>query len=81
MIGVVVSRLVSVQYVYAEIGVQYGVVFVCMYYGSGECGVYAIAAAAFTLAERNVYTLNDKLVAVFRKFCACSLWSQSWMLD
>ncbi|KZV45165.1 hydroxymethylglutaryl-CoA lyase, mitochondrial [Dorcoceras hygrometricum] len=46
----------------------------------GECGVYAIAAAAFTLAERNVYTLNDALVAAFRKFCACSLWNQSWML-
>ncbi|KZV34340.1 hypothetical protein F511_35640 [Dorcoceras hygrometricum] len=26
---------------------------------SGECGVYAIAAATFTLAEQNVYTLND----------------------
>ncbi|KZV37111.1 hypothetical protein F511_12746 [Dorcoceras hygrometricum] len=40
---------------------------------SGECGVYAIAAAAFTLAEWNVYTLNDALVADFRKFCICSL--------
>ncbi|KZV39851.1 hypothetical protein F511_29888 [Dorcoceras hygrometricum] len=48
---------------------------------SGECGVYAIAAAAFTLSERNVYTLNDAEVEAFRKFCACSLWSQSWMLD
>ncbi|KZV41307.1 hypothetical protein F511_38698 [Dorcoceras hygrometricum] len=48
---------------------------------SGECGVYVIAAASFTLAERDVYTLNDAVVAVFRKFCACSLWSRSWMLD
>ncbi|KZV36110.1 hypothetical protein F511_23242 [Dorcoceras hygrometricum] len=48
---------------------------------SGECGVYAIAAATFTLANRNVYTLNDAVVADSRKFCTCSLWNQSWMLD
>ncbi|KZV33535.1 hypothetical protein F511_18098 [Dorcoceras hygrometricum] len=48
---------------------------------SGECGVYAVVAAAFTLAEQNVYTLNDALVAAFGKFCTCSLWSQTWILD
>ncbi|KZV45440.1 sentrin-specific protease 1-like, partial [Dorcoceras hygrometricum] len=48
---------------------------------SGECGVYAIAAATFTLADRSVYTLNDAVVADFRKFFTCSLWDQSWLLD
>ncbi|KZV17590.1 hypothetical protein F511_37210 [Dorcoceras hygrometricum] len=48
---------------------------------SGECGVYAIAAATFTLAERNVYTLNDVVVADFRKIFTCILWNQSSMLD
>ncbi|KZV36747.1 hypothetical protein F511_39292 [Dorcoceras hygrometricum] len=48
---------------------------------SGECGVYAIAAATFTLADRDVYTLNDAIVADFRKFFTCCLWDQSWLLD
>ncbi|KZT75352.1 hypothetical protein F511_47624 [Dorcoceras hygrometricum] len=48
---------------------------------SGESGVYAIAAAAFTLADRDVYTLNDAIVADFRKFFTCCLWDQSWLLD
>ncbi|KZV18711.1 hypothetical protein F511_40076 [Dorcoceras hygrometricum] len=48
---------------------------------SGECGVYAIAAATFTLADRDVYTLNDAIVTDFRKFFTCCLWDQSWLLD
>ncbi|KZV56953.1 hypothetical protein F511_14961 [Dorcoceras hygrometricum] len=48
---------------------------------SGECGVYAIAAATFTLADRDAYTLNDAIVADFRKFFTCCLWDQSWLLD
>ncbi|KZV58421.1 hypothetical protein F511_26600, partial [Dorcoceras hygrometricum] len=48
---------------------------------SGECGVYAIAAATFTLADRDSYTLNDAIVADFRKFFTCCLWDQSWLLD
>ncbi|KZV19919.1 sentrin-specific protease 1-like [Dorcoceras hygrometricum] len=34
---------------------------------SGECGVYAIAAATFTLAEQNVYTLNDAVIEKQKK--------------
>ncbi|KZV16432.1 sentrin-specific protease 1-like [Dorcoceras hygrometricum] len=34
---------------------------------SGECGVYAIAAATFTLADRDAYTINDAIVSDFRK--------------
>ncbi|KZV14504.1 hypothetical protein F511_42903 [Dorcoceras hygrometricum] len=48
---------------------------------SGECGVYDIAAATFTLADRDAYTLNDAIVADFRKYFTCCLWDQSWLLD
>ncbi|KZV48873.1 hypothetical protein F511_16680 [Dorcoceras hygrometricum] len=48
---------------------------------SDECGVYVIAAATFTLADRIVYTLKVAVVADFWKFCTCSLWNQSLMLN
>ncbi|KZV23427.1 hypothetical protein F511_43339 [Dorcoceras hygrometricum] len=53
---------------------------------SGECGVYAIAAATFTLADRDAYSLNDAIVAdILGNFLlvVCGInrgcWIESWV--
>lgn len=51
-------------------------------YCSGECGVYAIASAALTIASGgNAYALNDEKVAVFRRYLTSCIWDNNvWSL-
>ncbi|XP_075515685.1 uncharacterized protein LOC142550487 isoform X2 [Primulina tabacum] len=48
---------------------------------SGECGVYCLAAAAYTMFRENAYQLNDEKIEEFRHYCCCCIWDKFWSLD
>ncbi|XP_075512522.1 uncharacterized protein LOC142548042 [Primulina tabacum] len=48
---------------------------------SGECGVYCLAAATYTMFRENAYQLNDEKIEEFRHYCCCCIWDKFWSLD